>query len=95
MCNSREFIQMLYRNRKLIDDTINIHFKSFYNKYSNGTNKKLLEFNLRALLKQKYKEDLNDIQIDSMNPSVDFGIRWETNVVWEVLESVFCSGIIY
>ena len=59
VCNSREFIQMLYRNRKLIDDTINIHFKSFYNKYSNGTNKKLLEFNLRALLKQKYKEQIN------------------------------------
>jgi hypothetical protein len=65
VCNSRQFIQMLYRNRNLIDDTINIHFKSFFNKYSNGTNKKLLEFNLRALLKQKYKEDLNDIQIDN------------------------------
>ena len=59
VCNSREFIQMLYRNRKLIDDTINIHFKSFYNKYSNGTNKKLLEFNLKALIQQKYKEQFN------------------------------------
>ena len=59
VCNSREFIQMLYRNRNLIDDTINILFKSFYNKYSNGTNKKLLEFNLKALLQQKYKEQFN------------------------------------
>ncbi len=65
VCNSREFIQMLYRPRKLIDDTINIHFKSFYNKYSNGTNKKLLEFNLRALLKQKYKEQFNTDILDN------------------------------
>ena len=65
VCNSREFIQMLYRNRKLIDDTINIHFKSFYNKYSNGTNKKLLEFNLKALLQQKYKNNFNIDNLDN------------------------------
>ena len=65
VCNSREFIQMLYRNRNLIDDTINIHFKSFYNKYSNGTNKKLLEFNLRALLQQKYKNNFNNDNLDN------------------------------
>jgi hypothetical protein len=65
VCNSREFIQMLYRNRILIDDTINIHFKSFYNKYSNGTNKKLLEFNLRALLQQKYKKQFNIDNLDN------------------------------
>jgi hypothetical protein len=65
VCNSREFIQMLYRNRNLIDDTINIHFKSFYNKYSNGTNKKLLEFNLRALLQQKYKTNFNIDNLDN------------------------------
>ena len=65
VCNSREFIQMLYRNRNLIDDTINIHFKSFYNKYSNGTNKKLLEFNLRALLQQKYKNNFNIDNLDN------------------------------
>jgi len=64
VCNSREFIQMLYRNRNLIDDTINIHFKSFYNKYSNGTNKKLLEFNLKALLQQKYKNNFNIDNLD-------------------------------
>jgi hypothetical protein len=65
VCNSREFIQMLYRNRILIDNTINIHFKSFYNKYSNGTNKKLLEFNLRALLQQKYKKQFNIDNLDN------------------------------
>ncbi len=85
VCNAREFIQMLYRNRILIDDTINIHFNSFYNKYSNGINKKLLEFNLTSLLKQKYKNDYENDKTDNDY----FNLRLTNNIENEYSKNCF------
>jgi len=70
VCNARTFLQMLYRNRKTKANEINICFKCSFNKYADNVNKKLLIFNQRCLLKEKYKmvyTSNNEIDEDYFN----------------------------
>jgi hypothetical protein len=68
VCNSRIFLQMLYRNRRTKANEINISFNCSFNKYADNVNIKVLKFNQRCLLKEKYKL----INISNDNVDEDF-----------------------